>query len=80
MIMLGGNMRPYVWTINSQTWGNHTPIYAVSGERVELTFHNMSMMGHQMHLHGHVFQIVKVNGQSIRAGSEIRSMCRRWHK
>ena len=66
MIMLGGNMQPYVWTINGETWGNHTPISAISGERVELTFHNMSMMGHPMHLHGHVFQIVKINGQSIK--------------
>jgi FtsP/CotA-like multicopper oxidase with cupredoxin domain len=66
MIMLGGNMQPYVWTINGQTWGNHTPISAVSGERVELTFQNMSMMGHPMHLHGHVFQIVKINGKSIK--------------
>lgn len=64
--MLGGNMDPYTWTINGQTWGNHTPIPAISGERVELTFHNMSMMGHPMHLHGHVFQIVKVNGEAIK--------------
>ena len=29
---------------------------ATSGERIELMFHNMSMMGHPMHLHGHVFR------------------------
>jgi FtsP/CotA-like multicopper oxidase with cupredoxin domain len=65
MIMLGGAMQPYLWTINGQTWGSHTPITAKTGERVHLTFHNMSMMGHPMHLHGHVFQVVNVNGRSL---------------
>lgn len=62
MIMLGGAMQPYVWTINGQTWDNRTPVVAKNGERVELMFHNMSMMAHPMHLHGHVFQVVEVNG------------------
>lgn len=62
MIMLGGAMQPYVWTINGQTWDNRTPVAAKNGERVELMFHNMSMMAHPMHLHGHVFQVVEVNG------------------
>lgn len=66
MIMLNGSMDPYLWTINGQTWGDHSPISVVSGERVALTFHNMSMMGHPMHLHGHVFQVVNINGQAIR--------------
>lgn len=65
MITLGGGMQPYLWTINGQIWGSHTPISAKTGERVELTFRNMSMMGHPMHLHGHVFQVVNVNGQPI---------------
>ena len=63
MLMLGGSMQPYIWTINGQTWGNHTPIIARTGQRVELTFHNMSMMAHPMHLHGHVFQVVAINGK-----------------
>jgi FtsP/CotA-like multicopper oxidase with cupredoxin domain len=65
MVMLAGAMMPYVWTINGQTWGSHTPIAVKSGERVEMMFHNMSMMAHPMHLHGHVFQVVAVNGQRI---------------
>ncbi|MBA3909934.1 MAG: copper oxidase [Rhodobacter sp.] len=62
MLMLGGSMMPYVWTINGQTWGSHIPVTAKSGERVEITFHNMSMMGHPMHLHGHAFQVVGIGG------------------
>ena len=63
MLMLGGSMQPYRWTINGHTWGNHTPVTAKSGQRVEITFHNMSMMAHPMHLHGHTFQVVAINGQ-----------------
>ncbi|WCR09737.1 multicopper oxidase domain-containing protein [Paracoccus stylophorae] len=65
MLMLGGSMQPYVWTINGAVWGQHRPIVARSGERVVLSFHNMSMMGHPMHLHGHVFQVVGINGQRV---------------
>ena len=65
MIMLAGSMQPYLWTIDGQTWDTHKPIDAVNGERVELMFHNMSMMGHPMHLHGHVFQVVNINGRAI---------------
>ncbi|MFM9975914.1 MAG: multicopper oxidase family protein [Beijerinckiaceae bacterium] len=62
MLMLGGSMMPYVWTINGQTWGTHVPVTAKSGERVEMMFHNMSMMAHPMHLHGHAFQVVSTGG------------------
>ncbi|OOY26642.1 copper oxidase [Thioclava sp. L04-15] len=62
MVMLSGSMQPYLWTINGRVWENRIPVAAKSGERVELMFHNMSMMAHPMHLHGHVFQVVEVNG------------------
>jgi FtsP/CotA-like multicopper oxidase with cupredoxin domain len=65
-MMLGGSMMPYIWTIDGQGWGNHRPIKARSGERVVLTFHNMSMMAHPMHLHGHYFQVVALNGQPVK--------------
>lgn len=65
MIMLGGTMQPYLWTIDGKTWGDHIPVTAQSGQRVELMFHNMSMMGHPMHLHGHTFQVVELNGRRI---------------
>ena len=63
MVMLGGSMQPYVWTIDGKVWGDHKPLLAKTGERVEIMFHNMSMMGHPMHLHGHVFQVVDINGK-----------------
>lgn len=65
MLMLGGSMMPYLWTIDGQGWGTHRPIPARTGERVALTFHNMSMMAHPMHLHGHHFQVVALNGHPV---------------
>ena len=79
MLMLGGSMMPYVWTINGQTWGKHSPVTAKSGERVEIMFHNMSMMAHPMHLHGHAFPGGR---RGPERGSRVRCatpfMCRRW--
>lgn len=65
MVMLGGSMQPYRWTIDGRTWEDHLPLTARSGERVEIMFHNMSMMTHPMHLHGHTFQVVEINGRRI---------------
>lgn len=64
-LMLGGSMMPYRWTIDGQGWGSHRPVEARTGERVTLTFHNMSMMAHPMHLHGHHFQVVALNGRAV---------------
>ncbi|MBO9653398.1 MAG: multicopper oxidase domain-containing protein [Agrobacterium tumefaciens] len=64
-VMLDGSMMPYRWTINGRSWGDHAPIPARTGERVEMTFHNMSMMAHPMHLHGHVFQVVGIGMRRI---------------
>jgi FtsP/CotA-like multicopper oxidase with cupredoxin domain len=36
-----------------------------SGQRVAITFQNTTMMAHPMHLHGHHFQIVALNGKTF---------------
>ncbi|WP_374634126.1 multicopper oxidase family protein [Paracoccus sp. (in: a-proteobacteria)] len=64
-LMLGGQMQPYRWTINDRVFDDRVPVTARSGQRVEMTFHNMSMMGHPMHLHGHHFQVVAINGRRL---------------
>ena len=48
--------------------GEHRHTCRQTGERVEIMFHNMSMMAHPMHLHGHAFQVVGV-GQNRIAGA-----------
>ncbi|WFP77916.1 multicopper oxidase family protein [Mesorhizobium sp. WSM4906] len=64
-VEIGGTMQGYSWTLNGRTWGNHRPISVKKGERIELTLRNASMMGHPMHLHGHHFQVVAVDGRRL---------------
>lgn len=52
----------YRWTINGKIHGEHTPIAAKVGERVEFMFMNPTAMMHPMHLHGHHFQVVGTRG------------------
>lgn len=65
VVALDGDMTRYAWTLDGQVWGRHRPLPVVPGERVEVIMRNRSMMGHPMHLHGHRFQVVGVNGQRI---------------
>jgi len=64
-IRLTGSMMPYVWTLDDRAFGEHSPVTVARGQRVELTFDNMSDMAHPMHLHGHPFQVVALNGGRI---------------
>ena len=59
---LGGDMMSYRWTINGRTYDETRPLTIRQGQRARLTFTNMSMMWHPMHLHGHTFQVIKADG------------------
>lgn len=59
---LSGGMMNYDWTINGRPFADRLPLTVRQAERVSLTFSNMSMMWHPMHLHGHTFQVVKPDG------------------
>ena len=65
MMHLAGDMASYVWAINGRTWDQHQALEIKVGQRVEVTLMNMSMMAHPMHLHGHHFQIVAIDGQPL---------------
>lgn len=62
-MILGGDMAAYVWTINGRTWAQRRPLKVRSGQRVEVTLRNDSMMGHPMHIHGHHFQVLAIDGK-----------------
>jgi FtsP/CotA-like multicopper oxidase with cupredoxin domain len=64
-LVLGGDMANYVWTLNGQTWAQRKPLAVQSGQRVEVILRNDSMMGHPMHIHGHHFQVVAVDGKRL---------------
>jgi len=62
---LGGNMMKYVWTINDAAYPNRKSLDIRSGERVGIAFTITTNMGHPMHLHGHDFQVVEIDGEKI---------------
>ncbi|HEX3572986.1 MAG TPA: multicopper oxidase family protein [Rhodopila sp.] len=62
---LSGGMSPYAWSINGEYWPKVTPLMVASGQRVAIDMINQSMMAHPMHLHGHAFQVVALNGTRI---------------
>jgi FtsP/CotA-like multicopper oxidase with cupredoxin domain len=59
-VALVGNMANYEWRIQQGD-----ALFVKSGERVEITMHNLSMMTHPMHLHGHHFQVTGINGKPL---------------
>lgn len=65
---LSGDMQTYVWKINDQLWPMIKPYKIKEGDRVEMVFSNDTGMAHPMHLHGHVFQVVEVNGEALENG------------
>ena len=63
ILNLTGEMAGYVWSINNVVWNKDTaPLAVAEGERVELVFVNQTPMPHPMHLHGHEFQVVEIDG------------------
>jgi FtsP/CotA-like multicopper oxidase with cupredoxin domain len=55
----------YVWMLNGAVHGAHVPLEVREGERVEITFADQTTMAHPMHLHGHHFQVVAINGEKF---------------
>jgi FtsP/CotA-like multicopper oxidase with cupredoxin domain len=68
---LTGEMAGYVWSLNNVAWNKDVPPLPIAkGERVELVFVNRTPMPHPMHLHGHEFQVVEIDG--IRFAGAVR--------
>ena len=67
-VILAGGMSPYAWSLNGEYWPQVTPLMIATGQRVVIEMVNHSMMAHPMHLHGHAFQVMALNG-TPRAGA-----------
>jgi multicopper oxidase len=61
----GGKYGSARWTMNGKVWPNTTKIRMRRGQRALVSFKNTSDMHHPMHLHGHVFEIVEINGRAL---------------
>jgi FtsP/CotA-like multicopper oxidase with cupredoxin domain len=64
-MILAGAMAPYAWSMNGEYWPNVTPLMIAHGQRVVIEMVNHTMMAHPMHLHGHAFQVVAINGAQL---------------
>jgi len=65
-IALGGGMKPYAWSMNEEYWPHVTPLMLNKGQRIEIELVNRTMMAHPIHLHGHAFQVVAIDGRPLR--------------
>lgn len=57
---LTGDMVAYRWGLQT-----NPPLVVDPGDRVEVMLRNTSMMAHPMHLHGHHFQVVAIDGRRL---------------
>jgi FtsP/CotA-like multicopper oxidase with cupredoxin domain len=64
-VILDGAMAPYAWSLNGEYWPNVTPLMIARGERAAIEMLNHTKMPHPMHLHGHAFQVVAINGTPL---------------
>jgi FtsP/CotA-like multicopper oxidase with cupredoxin domain len=68
-LRLQGNMARYEWPINgiifdtAKPRGQAAQVQVKKGQRVALKFINETGMSHPMHLHGHSFQVIEINGK-----------------
>jgi len=60
---LTGSMAGYVWGLNGTSYDQAKPLRVAKGERVEFVMTNKTAMSHPMHLHGHPFQVVSIDGR-----------------
>jgi FtsP/CotA-like multicopper oxidase with cupredoxin domain len=70
-LRLQGDMARYAWPINGIVFDTADPssqkaqVRVKRGQRVALKFINETGMSHPMHLHGHSFQVIEINGKSL---------------
>lgn len=65
LLLGGGDYGSSNWTIDGKTYPNTEKIFVKRGDRVIVTFTNKTDMDHPMHLHGHTFDIVEINGKAL---------------
>ena len=61
----GGAWGSSRWTLNGAAWPNTPKIAVRRGDRVRVHFKNTTDMDHPMHLHGHVFRVVEIDGKPL---------------
>ena len=55
----------WVWTINGEVFGEHTPIEVTEGEFTKIKLVNQTHPMHPIHLHGQFFKVLSRNGETV---------------
>lgn len=63
LLNLTGNMDRYIWSMNGVPLSETDNIKISEKEITRITFNNLTMMHHPMHLHGHFFRVINKNGE-----------------
>ena len=63
LLNLTGNMNRYVWSFNGVGLAEMDKIAIKGGEVTRITFNNLTMMHHPLHLHGHFFRVINEHGE-----------------
>ncbi|WP_034892152.1 multicopper oxidase domain-containing protein [Gillisia sp. Hel_I_29] len=63
LLNLTGNMNRYIWSLNGVPLSEADKIKIKGDEVTRITFNNLTMMHHPMHLHGHFFRVINENGE-----------------
>jgi FtsP/CotA-like multicopper oxidase with cupredoxin domain len=58
------DINPNFFTINGKAFPSTSPIKTDYGEKVRIRFVNKSSSSHSMHVHGHDFRVVEIDGFS----------------
>jgi FtsP/CotA-like multicopper oxidase with cupredoxin domain len=66
IVTLTGGDTNYQWGLNGKPMMHDTLFSVRQGERYEVVMQNLTTMAHPMHLHGHYFRVVGVDGQRFK--------------
>lgn len=70
---MGHNMNNYdIFTINGKSGNTIEPLKVKEGEIVRIRLANIGYLTHNIHLHGHNFKVVAIDGQELIEPQEIK--------
>jgi FtsP/CotA-like multicopper oxidase with cupredoxin domain len=71
--MMAHDMSDYdIFTINGKSGKDVEPLTVKEGEKVRIRLANTGYMSHNIHLHGHNFKVVAIDGQELNEPKEIK--------
>lgn len=61
-----------IFTINGKSGDSIKPLTVKKGEKIRLRLINIGFMSHKIHLHGHNYKVVAIDGQELNKPQEIK--------